>query len=181
VFVAGWSYGNGYAEYAIVAYSSVGVPLWTNRSGVQVYAGGRAPAIAVGGGGNVFVTGGADYRTVAYSGAGVPFWNNGSTNGGGARAAIAVDHSGNVFVTGPGYVTIKYSAQTTPTSPRLDIQNLGNAVVLSWTNATFGLQTAPAAQGHLHQHSRRDESIHQFFLGPATVFSAKGQFRQSKE
>jgi hypothetical protein len=70
-------------------------------------------------------------------------------------AGIAVDGSGNVVVAGQAwetndyssFVTIKYSATTTVTSIPLGIQRLGNAVILSWTNATFGLQSAPAVQG----------------------------------
>ncbi len=68
--------------------------------------------------------------------------------------AIAVDRAGNVFVTGyswdrPGYsdyVTIKYSSSVPP-PVNLDFQLLNNELVLSWTNAGFSLQTAPAVTG----------------------------------
>src|SRR5438094_229315 len=73
---------SGSFDYATVAYSGAGVPLWTNRydgpgNGTDV-----ALAVAVDGTGNVFVTGFSyggssyDYATVAYSGAGVPLWTN---------------------------------------------------------------------------------------------------------
>jgi len=111
--------------------------------------------------GNVFVTGPSwngsnnDLVTLAYSNAGVPLWTN--------RYApivnpvrpptIAVDQIGNVFVTGASYngtnldyVTIKYSSSIPPTV-RLDFQRVNNQLVLSWTNAGFNLQTAPAISG----------------------------------
>ena len=43
------------------------------------------------------------------------------------------------------YVTIKYSSSVPPR--RLDFQLLNNQLVLSWTNAGFNLQSAPAFIG----------------------------------
>ena len=43
------------------------------------------------------------------------------------------------------FVTIKHSAESP--SPTLNIQRLGNSVVLTWTNAAFGLQSAPSVSG----------------------------------
>ena len=68
--------------------------------------------------------------------------------------AIAVDRDGNVFVTGTSdngdgssdCVTIKYSSSVPP-PVRLDFQTLNNQLVLSWTNASWTLQTAPAVTG----------------------------------
>jgi hypothetical protein len=110
VFVTGWGSGGGpFDDYATVAYSAAGVPLWTNRFGVP---GSDHAAIAVGGG-NVIVTGGD--RMIAYSGAGVPLWTNyygGVSNALHHSTAVAADSSGNVFVTGLSaggdYATIKY-------------------------------------------------------------------------
>jgi len=123
VFVTGHS-DNGSAlengssiDFATVAYSNAGVPLWTNRYDGPANVEDSATAIAVdssGNGGNVFVTGksynpiNADYATIAYSNSGVPLWTN-RYNGGGSSRAIAVDNSGNVFVTG-GWATVAYSS-----------------------------------------------------------------------
>jgi hypothetical protein len=59
-----------------------------------------------------------------------------------------------LFVTGDSWnganfdcVTIKYAASEPTTPPTLNIQRLGKKVVLSWTNAAFGLQSAPAITG----------------------------------
>ncbi len=130
VFVTGSSTGSGGDfDYATIAYSGVGVPLWTNRYNGPSNFDDRAIAIAVDGSGNVFVTGTSgfpfrDYATIAYSGAGVPLWTNLYT---GQARALAVDGSGTVIVTGwsgyrctdlgcggGGYATIAYSSAGVP-------------------------------------------------------------------
>src|SRR5262245_10639068 len=80
VFVTGSSAGSGGdSDYATIAYSGAGVPLWTNRYNGPGNYDDRAIAIALDGSGDVFVTGssfgsgsGSDYVTIKYSGAGVP-------------------------------------------------------------------------------------------------------------
>ncbi len=126
VFVTGYSYGTqGYEDYATIAYSGAGVPLWTNRYNGSGNGSDIAIAMAVDRSGNVFVTGSSvrwgghgeidgDYATIAYSGAGVPLWTNRCN---GSPSAIAVDGSGNVFVTGSSgrdYATIAYSGVGVP-------------------------------------------------------------------
>jgi uncharacterized delta-60 repeat protein len=140
VFVTGTSAGVDTADdYATVAYTGTGVPLWTNR-----YATIRpdvAQALAVGPNGNVVVTGYSmasnytpDYVTVAYSGAGVPLWTNmynGPTGGDDYPKAVAIDGADNAIITGtsaPDSATIKYSSSGTPL----------------WTNRFQGLATALA-------------------------------------
>jgi hypothetical protein len=98
-----------------------------------------------------------DYATVAYSVAGVPLWTNrydGSGSHNDHATAIAVDGNDNVFVTGYAYfsplgfgdhyATIKYSPST---HPYLASRRIGNNLVLSWTNPSFSLQSAPAVSG----------------------------------
>ena len=160
VFVTGYSLGVGSGnDYATLAYSGAGVPLWTNR-----YNGGSddyAVALGVDFEGNIFVTGYStgtanyDYLTVAYSNAGSLLWSNrfnGPANDNDFATALAVDGSGNVIVTGYSwtsgggysyydYATIKYSSSI---RAYLAIESLGNQVVLRWTNASFHLQSAPA-------------------------------------
>jgi hypothetical protein len=143
VFVTGYSYGlSGYMDYATIAYSSAGMPLWTNRyTGPGNFH--SATAIAVDTNSNIFVTGfsessqtypyNRDYATIKYSGAGTPLWTNrynGPGNDDDGATAIAMDTNGNVFVTGWSsggganydYATIKYS----------------NAGIPLWTNRYNG-------------------------------------------
>jgi hypothetical protein len=108
-------------------------------------------AVAADGHGHVVVTGYSsagsanyDYATIWYDTNGAPLSTNRFN---GYTAALGVDTSGNVFVTGTSWngtndesVTIKYAL--VPPVPLL-VQRLGDQVVLSWTNAAFGLQSAP--------------------------------------
>src|SRR6185436_16695756 len=67
-------------DSATIAYSSAGVPLWTNRHD------GSASGLALDTAGNVFTTGtsigvsgnaySSGFATVAYSNAGLPLWTN---------------------------------------------------------------------------------------------------------
>jgi hypothetical protein len=149
VFVTGYTYNGGY-NYATIAYSAAGAPLWTN-----LFSAGQgddeAIAIATDLNGNVFVTGQSknvlgpyDFATIAYSGAGVPLWNNRFNPNFNftyaVPSAIATDTNGNVFVTGYAYntdgsgsyyATIAYSG----------------AGGLLWSNRFSGSQTNDSATG----------------------------------
>lgn len=167
VFVAGFrtnGTGSGYHRLT-VKYSATGVSLWTNRyEGSEDFFFSQGVAMAVDSSGNVFVTGssirpasGYDYATVAYSGAGVPLWTNrynGPQNDQDIPFGLVVDSNGNVYVTGRSigsngnydYATIKYSSSISA-PPRLDFRRLNNQLVLSWTNASFNLQSVPTVNG----------------------------------
>jgi hypothetical protein len=142
---------------AIIKYSNAGVPLWTNNPWPASMV-----SIAVDTHGNVFATGSFDVYcvTIAYSGAGVLLWKNSYTgpapyNNNTSGRAIAVDPSGNVFIAGTAeavnneacWMTIKFSAQPPVNSPLLEIQRAANGLILTWTNASFALQSAPNLTG----------------------------------
>ena len=133
VIVTGSSSGiDTAADYATIAYSSAGVPLWTNRYDGPANAYDQASALATDSSGKVYVTGhspgsvsGDDYATIAYSSAGVPLWTNrynGPGNGDDQANAVAVGTGGNVYVTGysfgngsaDDYATIAYSSAGVP-------------------------------------------------------------------
>ena len=169
VFVTGFSRNaNGDSDFATLKYSPDGTPLWTNLYNGPGNDDDGASALAVDSNGNVFVTGTAvginshdDFVTIAYSNAGVPLRTNrynGPGNISDGAEGIAVDGIGNVIVTGHAdsvasgfdFVTVKYPSLSpggTLTSIPLKIQNFGGQIVLTWSNAAFGLQSAPAATG----------------------------------
>jgi uncharacterized delta-60 repeat protein len=131
VYVTGYSYDQGAPDYATLAYSNSGVPLWTNRYNGPANGYDEARAIALDSGGNVVVAGFSysstdnDFTTIKYSSTGVSLWTNhydGPVNGDDRAQALAVDSSGNIFVTGFSggedteydYATIKYSSAGVP-------------------------------------------------------------------
>lgn len=117
-------------DYGTIAYSSTGVPLWTNIYNGPVDSTDAAYAVAVSGNGNLYVTGysvlgsGTGYATVAYSTSGLPLWTNWYEGPGedSDASCIAVDKNGNAFVSGRSitlegafnYVTIGYSSAGAP-------------------------------------------------------------------
>jgi hypothetical protein len=151
---------NGYHDYALLKYSTGGVPLWTNRYNGPMNRYDYGMSVALDQTGNAFVSGyvsgGAgstiNLATLAYSSSGLPLWTNiypSSLSSFGDPAGLAVDNAGNVFVTsrdGPigGFVLIKYSSSV---RAFLSAQRLNDNLVLAWTNASFNLQAAPVAMG----------------------------------
>lgn len=131
VYVTGYSQASGSdGECLTIKYSSLGMPLWTNRYGGG-YGDDVGRAIAVNSSNDVFVAGfsvgdgsGWDYATIKYSSDGVPLWTNrynGPASSEDYASALAVDVGGNVIVTGFSYnglsydyATIKYSSGGLP-------------------------------------------------------------------
>ncbi len=133
VYVTGYSLGSSSSyDFATIAYSTSGLPLWTNRYNGPVWGEDRAVAVAADASGNVYVTGGSfggdsgyDYATIAYASAGTPLWTNrynGPANGDDYAVAVAVDGGGNVVVIGYStntssgwdYATVAYSGAGVP-------------------------------------------------------------------
>ncbi|HEX5222780.1 MAG TPA: SBBP repeat-containing protein [Verrucomicrobiae bacterium] len=153
-------------DFSTIAYSSLGVPLWTNRYNGPANAGDAPYGMALDKSGNIFVTGysaaietGNDYVTLAYSSEGVPLWTNRynrSLNYLDIAQAVTVDGDGNVVVTGRSdsngfnnshdFVTIKYAGQS-PSPIPIEVQKAGAEIVLTWLDARFELQSAPSATG----------------------------------
>jgi len=158
VFVTGYSCGtNGLNDYATLAYSATGVPLWTNRYSTGANSSTSPTALAVDTNGNVFVTGDTDYTTIAYSSTGVPLWTNRYREAGDQftyPTALAADASGNVFVTGYAlangayeYATVAYSDAGMPLwtnrynqegysshATALAVNRVGNTVVTGYSD-----------------------------------------------
>jgi hypothetical protein len=153
VFVTGYCWGNSdFYDCATVAYSAAGSALWTNHH-FSFYPNNDIPprlAAVADNRGHVVVTGygGTDYYATMWydSTSGTALWTNrynGPSYGIQQAKGLAVDVAGNVFVTATspeGMTTIKYAL---PQPVRLLVQRLGDQVVLNWTNAAFGLQSAP--------------------------------------
>jgi len=122
----------GVAALASSVRGAIGDQLWVQRYNGPGNGGDNAFAIAVDGGGNVFVAGYstgtagvAEYATIKYSDAGVSLWTNryhGIGTGSDEAHALAVDRNGDVVVTGHSsgsgsdydYATIKYSGAGVP-------------------------------------------------------------------
>jgi len=131
VYLTGFSEGSGtYHDYATAKYDAGGAEQWVKRyNNAPVNGDNDATALAVDGGGNVYVTGssegsgtGPDYATVKYNAGGVQQWvarYDGPSSGWDGAYALAVDGAGNVYVTGESvgwvtgldYATIKYVQQ----------------------------------------------------------------------
>jgi hypothetical protein len=118
---------NSQTGYATVKYDANGNQLWVGRYDSPNGKPYTAAALAVDGGGNVFVTGSAsvtngggnDYATVKYNPAGQQLWAQLYSNGQDDQAiALGLDSAGDVYVTGKsqgsvtGYdiATVKYAS-----------------------------------------------------------------------
>jgi uncharacterized delta-60 repeat protein len=160
VFVTGYATGIlGTADYATIAYSAGGAPLWTNFYNGPGNDMDFAAAVAVDGSGHVIVTGyatGSDYyqhlcATIAYSSAGAPLWTNlyaAAADLDAEAKAMAVDASGNVFVAGFAYDSLGYRDFTT-----LAYSSAGAPLWTNLYNATgsgSGVANALAVDGSGH-------------------------------
>lgn len=122
---------SGDHDFATVAYSELGMALWTNYFNGPQNTNDYPATIACGANGIVFVagyTGGAgseDYVTIAYSSGGGALWTNyynGPANGRDQAAAMCVTPEGNLCVTGVsrrgsssyGYGTVCYTSAGVP-------------------------------------------------------------------
>jgi hypothetical protein len=161
VWVTGYSHDGMSTNwnYHTVAYSSLGLPRWTN-----IYNGRSedvAFSVAADTNGFAYVTGrssvtnrGYDFATVKYSPNGSALWTN-LFHGGYLHdegRAVAVDSEGKVWVTGtsddingPGLLTIQYSStgtllrgqRTSDAEPRaLATDNFGNCFVCGFTTGS---------------------------------------------
>jgi hypothetical protein len=132
VFVTGYWFAGLYEDFATVAYSSAGAPLWTNRYNGPANDSDIARSVVVDDNNNVIVTGlsGGDFATIKYSNAGIPLWTNrynGPGNGGDSPFAMAMDRSGDLIVTGQSdgvgtgfdYATIKFLSPPVITDTRM--------------------------------------------------------------
>lgn len=138
-------------DWATVAYSSAGVPLWTNRLNGPGDNIDMAAAIAVDPWDHVLVagfvtdaTGLSKLAVVAYSSAGEVLWMNSSSYQGRA-SAITVDGAGIMFITGfvedlsRDYITLKYMPSAMP--PLITCPPLGHTNLVG-TTAQFTVETA---------------------------------------
>ena len=85
--------------------------------------------------------------------------------GGGAAILAGASWNG----TNSDIVTIKYSSSVQP-AVRLDFQLLSSQLVLSWTNAGFNLQTAPAVTGTFTNLPGATSPFTNAFIGPQQFF-----------
>ncbi len=150
---------SGTIDWATIAYSTAGVPLWTNRYGGP--GADFATAVAVDADANAVVTGALqsdpsrfrDSVTIKYSSAGVPLWTN--RYGPGYGYALAMDGSGNAYLTGASpigsyedYATLAYSSAGVPL----------------WTN----LYNGPANRGDSPQALAADSKGNVYVTGNST-------------
>src|SRR6266850_2605074 len=146
VYVAAATHNSEHAyDFAILAYSRTGTPLWTNFYNGPDNSDDLPGQIAVDSFGHVYVSGGStaepgvsSYVTLAYSTAGMCLWTNiyqGTNSSFNESGALALDRIGNVYVTGSSsdgneldIATIAYSASGQPLwTNRFNTPNLYDA------------------------------------------------------
>jgi uncharacterized delta-60 repeat protein len=127
IYVTGTSEGSTTdKDYATIKYDTNGNELWVARYNGPDGLADESRALALDGGGNIYVTGfsrssdtGTDFVTVKYDTSGNELWAvryNGPDNLGDVPHAIASDGGGNIYVTGSSwssatgtdFVTVKY-------------------------------------------------------------------------
>jgi hypothetical protein len=135
---------NGFPEFATVAYSISGAPLWTNLYDGLDPEGGQPEGLVAGANGEFVVNGDAintngyetcSFVTIAYSSSGVPLWTNSYAYPGPQADSdwgIAAAGNGNLYVAGE--IAIPYSNGA---SECLTLAYSSNGVWL-WTNSSVG-------------------------------------------
>jgi hypothetical protein len=135
---------NGFPEFATVAYSISGAPLWTNLYDGLDPPGSQSRGLVVGANGEFVVNGDAintngdetcSFVTIAYSSSGIPLWTNSYAYPGpqvDGDWGIAAAGNGNVYVAGE--IAIPYSNGATEC---LTLAYSSNGVWL-WTNSCVG-------------------------------------------
>ena len=189
VYVTGYasSSADGY-DYATLAYSNDGTPLWTNRFNGPANTNDYAQALAVGSSGNVYVTGYSsgtngsyEYLTLAYSSNGVPLWTNRFNEPGGSQAyALAVDRNDTIYVTGQSggdCVTIKYAAAPDILFSGIELLPGGDCrlTITAPTNLTFRLEASSnlASWLTLTNYTNLPTTSIQYTDAPAPGFPAR--------
>ena len=163
----------GTFDIATTAYTTAGIPIWTNTYSPNdgLVHNDTACSVTIDPAGNSYVTGTTtlpgefaepDWVTMGYSSTGIPLWTNwfGNFYPGyyDEPSQTVTDSDGNVIVTGRQQVSannsinnfasviIKY-AGASPSPILLSIQSAGQDLILSWPDNRFSLQSAPAATG----------------------------------
>ena len=130
IVATGYTWNGTDKDMLTIAYSSGGIPLWTNRYDGSAHSNDVAAAVAVDSNGDVYIAGSSyksgnshDYMVLKYSAAGVPLWTNyynGPDNGSDGAFGLGLAN-GKVFVAGNslsngviGFVTIAYTASGAP-------------------------------------------------------------------
>ncbi len=149
VYVTGYSYVVGTADYATIKYNASGIEQWVASYQGPDHSTDVARAFAVDAAGNVYVTGysyavgtAEDYATVKYNASGIEQWvarYNGPGNPSDHAIALAADTAGNVYVTGSStwpdsrsvYTTIKYPRTLSPVATTNVVTNI------DYTSATL--------------------------------------------